>query len=69
MTRHIDWDKVDQLFITGSNITQACYVLGVCKDTLYKKCQEDKNKTLSTYYEEKEMLVTLQFTQRNTTKL
>ena len=53
MTRHIDWDKVDQYFICGCTIAQAAAALGVHRDTLYKKCEEEKKTTLSLYHEEK----------------
>ena len=53
MTRHIDWDKVDQLFMAGCNIIQTAAALGVHRDTLYKRCEEEKKTTLSAYHEEK----------------
>lgn len=53
MTRHIDWDKVDQLFIAGCNVTQVAASLGVARVTLYRKCEEEKKVTLDTYHEEK----------------
>ena len=53
MTRHIDWDKVDQLIMAGCNIVQVAASIGVHRDTLYKKCEEEKKTTLSAYHEEK----------------
>ena len=53
MTRHIDWDKVDNLFIAGCNITQAAAAIGVHKNTLYSKCLEEKKCEISAYMDEK----------------
>ena len=53
MTRHIDWDKVDQYFICGCNIVQACAALGLHRNTLYERCEKEKNCTLQAYFEEK----------------
>lgn len=53
MTKEIDWEKVGQLFIVGANITQAAAAIGVCKDTLYRKCQIDLKQTIQSYQQEK----------------
>lgn len=51
--REIDWEKVDYMFVCGANITQTAAAIGVCKDTLYRRCKEDRNQTLQSIYEEK----------------
>lgn len=52
-SKPIDWDMLDRLFITGSNITQAAAALRVNRETLYRRCLEEKNMALPTYYQQK----------------
>ena len=51
--RPIDWDKVGNMFAAGASIVQAAASLGIHRDTLYKRCQEDLGTTLSTFWQEK----------------
>ncbi len=51
--REIDWEKVGNLFVVGANVVQAAASIGVSRETLYRRCQEDLNMTLSTYQQEK----------------
>lgn len=53
MTKEIEWDKVDNMFIAGCNITQTCAAIGISTDCLYARCLKEKNTTLSAYSQEK----------------
>ncbi len=47
MTKHIDWDKVDQFFMCGSSITQCAAGLGVSVDTLERRAKSEKNAAIA----------------------
>lgn len=49
----IDWDKVDQLIIQGCNGVQVAAQLGISADTLYDRCQNEKNTHFPVYFQEK----------------
>ena len=49
----IDWNQVDQLLEAGCLTTEIAAYLGICRDTLYKRCQHDKKIEFSAYSQEK----------------
>ena len=49
----IDWDKVDELLEAGCDGTQIAAFLGCHEDTLYNRCQEEKNLAFSAYKAQK----------------
>jgi hypothetical protein len=53
MTKEIDWEKIDSMFIAGCNIEQTAAALGCSRDCLYARCLKEKNTTLSAYHQEK----------------
>lgn len=53
MTKIVDWDKVDNLIMAGCTITQVAASIGMDRDTLYKKCEKEKNTPLSAYHQSK----------------
>lgn len=53
MTKHIDWDKVDQYFICGCTITQCAAGIGCSVDTLERRCRSEKNAEIAHYHQEK----------------
>lgn len=50
---NIDWDIVDRLLIAGCPGTEIAAHFGVHPDTLYIKCQEEKNMGFSHYSQQK----------------
>jgi hypothetical protein len=53
MTRIIDWDKVDNLFMAGCSITQCAASLGVSVDTLERKALSEKKARIADIQQEK----------------
>jgi hypothetical protein len=53
MTKVIDWDDIDKMFVAGCNIEQTAAALGCSRDCLYARCLKEKNTTLSAYHQEK----------------
>lgn len=53
MTKHIDWEKVDNMLMAGCNGVQAAAAIGVSPDTLYLRCQNEKNTVFTVYAQEK----------------
>lgn len=49
----IDWDVVDNLLESGCSGAEAAAHFGVCPDTLYIRCNKDKNMTFSAYRAQK----------------
>lgn len=63
----IEWDKVDQYLIAGSNGVEIAKTLGCHEDTLYRRCQAEKGIGFSAYSRTKkaqgdQMLRSKQFT-------
>lgn len=53
MTYIIDWEKVDQLLISGCPGTEVAEFLGICNDTLYRRIEEEKKMPYSAYLQQK----------------
>lgn len=51
--KEIDWNKVDQYLIGGSNGVQIAGKFGIHPDTLYDRCQQEKGVVFSAYAQEK----------------
>jgi len=49
----INWDDVDKFLVSGANGVQIAAYVGVCQDTLYIRCKEDKGVDFSVYLAEK----------------
>lgn len=49
----IDWDRVDESLIAGSNGVQVAAMLGVHPETLYDKCLQEKKVYFSDYMQQK----------------
>ena len=49
----IDWDRVDQSLIAGATGTKIAAQLGICPDTLYIHCKEEKKMDFSAYAQQK----------------
>jgi hypothetical protein len=49
----IDWDKVEQLIISGLNATQVAATLGIDRDTFYTRCIKDNNVEFSAFFQQK----------------
>ena len=49
----IDWEIVDKQLIAGYVGTEVAAHLGICADTLYRHCQEDKKMDFAVYLQEK----------------
>jgi hypothetical protein len=49
----INWDKVDKLLEAGCDGTQIAAYLGCHEDTLYIRCQDEKNMAFSAYKAQK----------------
>ena len=49
----IDWDVVDRQLIAGYTGTEVAAHLGICPDTLYIQCQEEKKMVFSFYLQQK----------------
>ena len=45
----VDWDEVDRYLVGGSNGVQIAAMLGICNDTLFRRCEEDHKMTFSDY--------------------
>ncbi len=50
---NIDWDKVDNYLMSGSNGVQVSAMLGIHYNTLVNKCKEEKNCDFSEYLQQK----------------
>ena len=53
MTKDINWDQIDQMLIAGCNGIQCAAAVGVHHDTLYDRCEKDKNTSFSAYAQSK----------------
>jgi hypothetical protein len=53
MAVKIDWEIVDDLLAAGCDGTQIAAYFGVHEDTLYNRCQEEKNSAFSAYKAQK----------------
>lgn len=51
--KDIDWNRVDKLLISGTPSTKIADALGICVDTLYIRCEKEKNMTYSAYSQQK----------------
>ena len=51
--KHIDWNIVDQLLQAGCNGTEIAANIGICPDTLYRRCEKDKGIGFAVYAQEK----------------
>ena len=49
----IDWDKVDNYLMSGSNGVQVSAMLGIHYNTLVNKCKEEKKCDFSEYLQQK----------------
>jgi hypothetical protein len=52
----IDWKRVDKLLIAGCPGTKIADALGICSDTLYDRCEQEKGVTFSTYSQQKRII-------------
>lgn len=53
MTKEINWDTIDSMLIAGCNGVQCAAAIGVHPETLYNRCQEEKNAVFSVYMQAK----------------
>lgn len=45
----IDWERVNDLLKAQCDVTGIAAILGICRDTLYRRCQIDNNVDFQTY--------------------
>jgi len=53
MAKNIDWDVIDNMLIAGCNGVQCAAAVGVHPETLYYRCQDEKNTVFTVYAQEK----------------
>lgn len=53
VSKPVDWKIVDELLEAGCMGTEIAPRLGICAETLYLRCQADKNKHFTVYAQEK----------------
>ncbi len=53
MTKEVNWDQIDNMLMAGCNGVQCAAAIGVSADTLYDRCQLEKNSTFSVYSQQK----------------
>lgn len=53
MTKEINWEIIDNMLIAGCNGVQCAAAVGVHPETLYNRCQEEKNTVFSVYSQAK----------------
>lgn len=51
--KNIDWKIVDKLLLAGCLATEIAAYIGVCRETLYRRCIKDNGIGYSTYSQEK----------------
>jgi len=51
--KDIDWNFVDDHLIAGAPTTKIADALGISTDTLYRRCEEEKNMTYTAYSQQK----------------
>lgn len=53
MTKLVNWEQVDNMLIAGCNGVQVAAAIGVSPDTLYLRCQNEKNTVFTLYAQQK----------------
>lgn len=53
MTKEIDWSRVDNMLISGSNGVECASAIGICPETLYLRCRKEKKLVFSVYSQQK----------------
>lgn len=51
--KEIDWNLVDEFLIAGCPGTKIAEAIGVCADTLYDRCEQEKGVNFSAYSQQK----------------
>lgn len=49
----IDWHKVDMYLEADCNGTEVAASMGICVDTLYRRCEKEKGMTFAVYKQQK----------------
>lgn len=52
-TLKINWERVDELLMAGCPGSKIAAALGVCAETLYDRCQQEKSTSFSEYAQQK----------------